>query len=255
MSSPSSSSRSPCATAASGSGVPRRGAARRVGPRSGYVDENASVQAAELVDGEWVSRGTRLDEVGLLVTRVLGMSKEQFCQVVMLPQGQFETFLRSGAKERHDVLEALFHTGRFQQIEKWLGEHRRRCEQASRQHEDQIQLLLARIEEANGSRWYDDEATTHEAAAGAQRDVDQRPRAPTGDHLRPSWTSRPTAAKEHEHAVSEAELLTSGRPSTPRPTSAPRARCRCGRQFEQRERQIARARLADKLTPHASPAR
>ena len=70
----------------------------------GYVDENASVQAAELVDGEWVSRGTRLDEVGLLVTRVLGMSKEQFCQVVMLPQGQFETFLRSGAKERHDVL-------------------------------------------------------------------------------------------------------------------------------------------------------
>lgn len=173
--------------------------------KSGYVDENASVTAAELVDGSWVPRGNRLDEVGLLVTRTLGMTKEQFCQVVMLPQGQFETFLRSGAKERHDVLEALFQTGRFLRIEQWLSEHKRRAEQASDEKRALVEGLLVRAEEVNTGPWEEPAATLGAKVAGLHALVSSQREALSGLHDR--WTTTETAAKEAEHARSEGERV------------------------------------------------
>ncbi|MDX6318534.1 MAG: repair protein SbcC/Rad50 [Nocardioidaceae bacterium] len=115
--------------------------------RSGRVDQPAKASVEELVDGRWVTVCTRLDDVGLLVTRVLGMNREQFCQVVMLPQGLFQTFLRAGAKERHDVLESLFETRRFGRIETWLTEHRRACDREVEASQSSIRQLLARAHE------------------------------------------------------------------------------------------------------------
>jgi DNA repair protein SbcC/Rad50 len=115
--------------------------------RSGRVDQPAKASVEELVDGRWVTICTRLDDVGLLVTRVLGMNREQFCQVVMLPQGLFQTFLRAGAKERHDVLESLFETRRFGRIETWLTERRRACDREVEASQSSIRQLLARAHE------------------------------------------------------------------------------------------------------------
>ncbi len=113
----------------------------------GYVDQHARASVEELVDGEWVALSARVDDVSLLVTRVLGMNREQFCQVVMLPQGLFQTFLRAGAKERHDVLESLFETTRFGRIEAYLTDHRRGCERAVDAQRAAICQLLARADE------------------------------------------------------------------------------------------------------------
>lgn len=215
--------------------------------KSGFVDENASVSAVELVDGAWVSRGTRLDEVGHLVAQLIGMNKEQFCQVAMLPQGQFETFLRAGAKERHDVLEALFHTGRFQQMEKWLAEHRRRTEAAARAHESQIDVLLARAEEANGQRWYDDETGAVAVVAELVPVVDRLEEST--DALRTALSDASAAAKAAEHAVSEAELLSHRQGEHARARRDLNELDSVRSAVEARAAQIARARLADKLVP------
>jgi exonuclease SbcC len=115
--------------------------------RTGRVDQPAKASVEELVGGCWVPSCTRLDDAGLLVTRVLGMNREQFCQVVMLPQGLFQTFLRAGAKERHDVLESLFETRRFGRIETWLTEHRRACDREVEASQSSIRQLLARAHE------------------------------------------------------------------------------------------------------------
>src|SRR5882757_1790812 len=48
---------------------------------------------------------TRIDEVGLTVERLLGMTKDQFFQVVLLPQGEFARFLRAETGEREKLLE------------------------------------------------------------------------------------------------------------------------------------------------------
>ncbi|MEV4008341.1 SMC family ATPase, partial [Actinomadura sp. NPDC049753] len=91
---------------------------------SGTTTEHAKVVVEEFEHGGWVGLTTRLDEAGDLVTRMLGMTAVQFCQVAMLPQGEFAGFLRAGADERRKVLERLFAAEVFAQVEKWLAERR-----------------------------------------------------------------------------------------------------------------------------------
>ena len=81
---------------------------------------------------------TRIDEVGRTVQRLLGMSAEQFFQVVLLPQGEFARFLRADTDEREKLLERLFGTKRFADVEAWFRERRK---QRGRELEDKRQQL------------------------------------------------------------------------------------------------------------------
>lgn len=72
-------------------------------------------------DGEGI---TRIDDVARAVEDLLGMSYEQFFQVVLLPQGEFARFLRSDTAEREVLLEKLFGTERFLDVEKWFRDKR-----------------------------------------------------------------------------------------------------------------------------------
>ncbi|GAA3923296.1 SMC family ATPase [Actinomadura viridis] len=91
---------------------------------SGTTQEKAKVLLEELEHGEWTGLSTRLDEAGDLIGGLLGMTAAQFCQVAMLPQGEFASFLRANAEERRKVLERLFAAEVFTQVEKWLADRR-----------------------------------------------------------------------------------------------------------------------------------
>jgi exonuclease SbcC len=67
---------------------------------------------------------TRIDEVARTVERLLGMNYEQFFQVVLLPQGEFARFLRADTTEREKLLERLFGTERFLDVERWFADLR-----------------------------------------------------------------------------------------------------------------------------------
>ncbi|MGC5254743.1 AAA family ATPase [Gordonia sp. DT218] len=73
---------------------------------------------------------TRLPEIGEVVTRLLGMSADQFFQVVLLPQGEFARFLRATSEDREGLLERLFDTERFGDLEEWLRERARQSASA-----------------------------------------------------------------------------------------------------------------------------
>jgi exonuclease SbcC len=68
---------------------------------------------------------TRLPEIGDTVSRLLGMTADQFFQVVLLPQGDFAQFLRADNEDREALLEKLFDTQRFGGVENWLRERAR----------------------------------------------------------------------------------------------------------------------------------
>ena len=70
---------------------------------SGWSEQHARVLLREFVAGDWVERGYRPDEVGQTVEHVVGLNREQFTQVMMLPQGRFAQFLRAGSKEREKL--------------------------------------------------------------------------------------------------------------------------------------------------------
>ncbi|MFG3201397.1 AAA family ATPase [Streptomyces sp. NPDC048192] len=78
--------------------------------------------------GVWRDRSRSHQEVGEEITQLLGMSREQFCQVVLLPQGDFARFLRADAEARGRLLGRLFDTQRFADVEKRLAERRRGTE-------------------------------------------------------------------------------------------------------------------------------
>jgi DNA repair protein SbcC/Rad50 len=116
---------------------------------------------------------TRIDEVGRTVERLLGMSKDQFFQVVLLPQGEFARFLRAETAEREKLLEKLFGTQHFALVEQWFRDRRverGRELEAGRLHCVQ---LVARLAQAVGSEPPADDAADEvwlaslEAAAAA----------------------------------------------------------------------------------------
>ncbi len=81
---------------------------------------NASVVLEEDRGSGFETLSTRLDEAGAELDALLGMSADQFFQVVLLPQGEFATFLRAKSDDRREVLQRLFGTQRFRAVEGWL---------------------------------------------------------------------------------------------------------------------------------------
>ena len=67
----------------------------------GMATERAGVLLEEcLPGGEWQTKSTRAGEADAEIADLMGMSAEQFFQVVLLPQGQFAQFLHSDAESR-----------------------------------------------------------------------------------------------------------------------------------------------------------
>ncbi len=81
-------------------------------------------------DGSETVLATRHDEATRELADLLGMTREQFCQVVLLPQGGFARFLHAGSDERERLLRELFDVGRFADVEAWLRDRRQAEERA-----------------------------------------------------------------------------------------------------------------------------
>ena len=69
---------------------------------------------------------TKTSDVGTEITRIVGLSREQFTQTVVLPQGKFAQFLRSTSKDRQDLLQELFGTTIFEDLQLDLVERARK---------------------------------------------------------------------------------------------------------------------------------
>lgn len=91
---------------------------------------------------------TRIDEVGLTVERLLGMSKDQFFQVVLLPQGEFARFLRAATDERERLLEKLFGTQHFAMVERWFRDRRLERGRVLETGRQSARELIARVAQA-----------------------------------------------------------------------------------------------------------
>ena len=118
---------------------------------TGMTTQQASVTMSEHADGAWIPLSSRLDETGDLVSRLLGMNLTQFTQVAMLPQGRFQSFLRAKSDERHQLLQQLFRTGRFAEVERWLRDRRLDLSRADVTTHQRMAEVVNRISEATGT--------------------------------------------------------------------------------------------------------
>jgi DNA repair protein SbcC/Rad50 len=115
----------------------------------GFTTEQARLLLAELSgDGSWRTVSTRVGEADTEIADLMGMSAEQFFQVVLLPQGQFAQFLHSDAEGRGKLLQRLFGTDRFRGVEDWLAAKRRDLADSVATQTQYIDQLVARIQDA-----------------------------------------------------------------------------------------------------------
>ena len=68
--------------------------------------------------GEPVS--AHVQEIGMLIPEIVGLTREQFTQTVLLPQGKFARFLTSSPEDRRSVLQDVFGTQIYQAAEERL---------------------------------------------------------------------------------------------------------------------------------------
>ncbi|HEY4460164.1 MAG TPA: SMC family ATPase [Pseudonocardiaceae bacterium] len=133
----------------------------------------------------------RIDEVNRTVVRLLGMSAEQFFQVVLLPQGDFARFLRAETAERERLLERLFGTERFADVERWFRTARTERGRAVEEIRQDVRELLARVGQAAGVEPDDDApadidwlATLHARLRGDAVDAEKEDRLAREDRVR-----------------------------------------------------------------------
>ena len=82
----------------------------------GMTREHAQAHLERWQDGQWVSRSSNKAEVGEMLADDLGLTREQFTQVVVLPQGDFARFLQASDDDRRALLTKLFGTQLYDRI-------------------------------------------------------------------------------------------------------------------------------------------
>ncbi|MFJ5137382.1 AAA family ATPase [Streptomyces sp. NPDC088707] len=133
--------------------ITRRPAQQRPKKRGGgFTTEKAQTWLREYdpATRAWNGLSRSHQEIGEEITQLVGMSREQFCQVVLLPQGDFARFLRADAEARGKLLGRLFDTRRFAAVEERLAELRRAAQQQVEEGDERLLALAHRMGQAAG---------------------------------------------------------------------------------------------------------
>ncbi|WP_379968337.1 AAA family ATPase [Ectobacillus sp. sgz5001026] len=85
------------------------------------------VELYEVVDGENIPCVDRfhVNDVNKKLEELIGLTKHQFSQIVMLPQGEFRKLLTSETENKEEILRRIFKTNRYNQIRELL-DHKRK---------------------------------------------------------------------------------------------------------------------------------
>ena len=71
-----------------------------------------------------------VSEINKKVEELVGLTKDQFIQIVMLPQGEFRKLLTSQTENKEDILRKIFKTERYTLISQRLKEKKQSAEEA-----------------------------------------------------------------------------------------------------------------------------
>ncbi|MBF4620858.1 AAA family ATPase [Clavibacter sp. VKM Ac-2542] len=118
---------------------------------TGTTNQNATATLVRLSSpdadaGEVI--GTSTQEVGTEVARIVGLTRAQFVQTVVLPQGEFAEFLRSTGEQRRLVLQSLFGTAVYERTAAQLGEMRKAAKARTDAADAKVAEALTGLREA-----------------------------------------------------------------------------------------------------------
>ncbi|SDK84262.1 AAA family ATPase [Arthrobacter sp. ok362] len=205
--------------------------------KNGFTVQQANTLLRERIDGAWVEKSGRNDEAGAEIADVLGMNREQFTRVVMLPQGDFAAFLRSKASDRLELLQSLFGTQRFEAVEQELSRQAQTAKAEVASLNTKLDLLLAQAESETAAleldpaggpgrdepdallAWLDDAAATaaedrRSAAAAAEKQAAEHASALEAANARANRHAKLAAAELRRIDAEAAAPVLAGKAAT-----------------------------------------
>lgn len=95
--------------------VMRRPKQTLIGRRGRPVDHNQAVQLIYPLESDQPHEITKIKEADTFITNLLNLTRDQFRQIVLLPQGKFRQFLDSDSNTKEELLRDLFNTSVYEQ--------------------------------------------------------------------------------------------------------------------------------------------
>lgn len=185
---------------------------------------------------------SRLDEIGAEITRAIGLTRQQFTQTVLLPQGEFARFLTADTAERQAVLTRVFGTEIYEDVEARLVDMRKDAKRSVTEAAGVLTASVARFAEA--AALDDDAREALEAHAGA---LELEQIAETADAALAAAQSARDTTQTAATAATEDEVQRRGARDAAREALA--------RIRRRRELDALAARLADEAPAHDEGAR
>ena len=183
---------------------------------TGLTSEPAKILLEEERGGRWHTVSTRAREADDEIADAMGMSAEQFFQVVLLPQGEFAKFLHADADERRALLQSLFRTDRFRTVEPWLAERRKTTRDQVERADQALVTLAARIAQVAGASLPGVSPASSGLSGAALPAPGDGPGPPAAGQLSSSPRRNPAAAPPPRPPPPPSGHWT--RPAPPRPT-------------------------------------
>lgn len=116
---------------------------------TGTTEKAAHAQLSRRVGDEWVAAASGIRDVKEKVRELVGLTAQQFSQVILLPQGRFEKVLRAGSDEREVLLKTLFDTQLYEQV----ADHLDRRARAERDALGDLEAQLGELRLRAHARW------------------------------------------------------------------------------------------------------
>lgn len=126
----------------------RRSPQQTVLKRNGEPRIISSSAVLQLPNGENISGKNEVDQK---IVEILGLSKDQFRKIVLLPQGEFRSFLDADSKTKQEIFRHIFSTECYARFTEELGERskalERQCRELSAANEGVLHTLATEDEE------------------------------------------------------------------------------------------------------------
>lgn len=120
----------------------------------GETTKNQKVQLSIFNDeGQEAEAYTKVDAVNEVIYQILHLQKDQFRQIVMLPQGEFRTFLNANSTEKEAVLRSLFGTSIYRNFTDSLKVQKTELEKSVSELTTRIDQLFQQIIAEKGATY------------------------------------------------------------------------------------------------------
>ena len=118
----------------------------------GFTVEDGKALLYKLEEDEFKLIAARLQEVDRKIEELLVFNVDQFRQVIMIAQNKFRELLTADSKERQKILQDIFETGIYQNVEKYLEEKNNRLTEDMKEKNKAYEMFLDRLKDEQDER-------------------------------------------------------------------------------------------------------